>query len=148
MSLTCLRVACSGGIYDITNGWDCETYEGGIARANLSQNPWLQFQMDAAYSDVYQVWVWPRQDAFFSIEFTNVTVSLGATNAVPGTYVCAEGVTAANATQGPFKLPCAAASGQSVQYVTLQTFRAASSYISIIEVMVLRRGGAARMPAC
>lgn len=105
-----------------------------------STSPFMQLVLDAVYSDIFAVVLFPANDAVASLQASrNVSVVLSATSAfAASTTRCASNLASLVEMVPTFTL-CPAASG--IQYVTVTRAVTTAASFYLQEVMVLRSSG-------
>lgn len=123
------------------------TYGDSAGTNTGSSTPYMQLQLDQAYTDLAGVVVYPRSDSYAGWqEAQNVSVYLSPTSAFAtdaDKVTCVEGFTGL-IERTPTFFACAGASSKSIQYVTVQRVWTASVAFSLQEVQVIRGTGERR----
>jgi hypothetical protein len=96
-------------------------------------NPYITFQLDAAYSSLYGVMLWGRADGLATQQFKNYTLSISSSPTLGSGTVCATGLTIVSNNKLRLDVPCPAQSG--VQYVTVS--KSGTGVVSLGEVQVM-----------
>ena len=110
-----------------------DTDRSTLFSTNTELNPYIVFQLDAAYDGLYGIMIWARADGSATLQFKNYTVAISSSPTPGSGTVCATGLNIVSNSKLRLDVPCPALSG--VQYVTVS--KSGKGAVALAEVQVL-----------